>query len=294
MLNFIKGILIGVALVIPGLSGSIFAVVVGLYDQLIEAVSELRREPRRHLLFLLPIAAGAVLGVLLSTKLTLVVTARWPLASYAFFIGLMLGAAPFIRRKMALVRWRPQYLLLTVLGFGVIYGLAQLGGASSTELVTIARLSRIQDAGMMAFAGLFSVSLMAIPGVSGAIMLMVINQYGTVYNAVSQLGDAARALLRGNWAAMGTALQSSALLIPFMVGALIGLLAIAKLMRSLLHRFEGQVYYAVCGVVLAAVVILIQTGLTPHWPSGWLAPIALCLISAGVGIAATLVLDKPE
>ena len=66
----------------------------------------------------------------------------------------------------------------------------------------------------MGFSGIFAVSLMAIPGISGSVMLMVIDQYGTVYHAVSQLGDAARALVAGNWAGFTSAMGSVALLVP--------------------------------------------------------------------------------
>lgn len=292
MLNFIKGILIGIALVIPGLSGSIFAVVVGLYDRLLAAINHFRDDPRSNLRFLWPIGVGAVVGVLVSTKAVLAVTTTWPVPSYGFFIGLVLGLVPFIWRKLRVLAFRPWYLLLTAAGFLTIYGLAQLGGTQPENLIAIPRLTSIADAGTMGFAGLFAISLMAIPGISGSIMLMVIDQYGTVYNAVGQLGDALRALLQRDWAAFGQALQSVALLVPFMVGAVVGLVGIAKLMGYLLTRFEGQVYYAVTGIVLAAVVILFDTGVGPYW-SGGVGAVSLLLLSIGLGILATFFLDQP-
>ncbi|OAU90824.1 hypothetical protein PZ06_00580 [Lacticaseibacillus rhamnosus] len=62
MLNFIKGAIIGIALVIPGLSGSIFAVVVGLYDRLLNALNHFRANPRKNLRFLTPVGLGAIVG----------------------------------------------------------------------------------------------------------------------------------------------------------------------------------------------------------------------------------------
>lgn len=294
MLNVLKGALIGIALVIPGLSGSIFAVVVGLYDRLLTAVNHFREAPKAHSRLLVPVGVGAVLGVLVSTRAVLAVTTAWPLPSYGFFIGLVLGIGPFVWRKVRQISFRAWYLILPIMGFMLIYGLAQLGGEQPENLVAIKALTSLQDAGTMAFAGVFAVALMAIPGISGSIMLMVIDQYGTVYNAVAALGPALRALASGNWKAFSLAMQTAALLVPFIIGAALGLLAIAKVMEALLKRFEAQVYYTVIGIVLAAVVILIQTGLQPYWPAsgGLLAPTTV-LISIVIGTLATLFLDRP-
>lgn len=295
MLNFIKGAIIGIALVIPGLSGSIFAVVVGLYDRLLQAVNHFRANPKKNLRFLAPIGLGAVVGILVSTKAVLVVTTHWPLPSYGFFIGLVLGIGPFIYRKLVLKPFTWWYLLLVAGGFAGIYGLAKLGGTQPENLTAIQRLSSVSDAGVMAFAGIFAVALMAIPGISGSVMLMVIDQYGTVYNAVSQLGDAARAFASGNWSAFNAAMGSVALLLPFMLGAIAGLIAVAKLMAYLLEHFETQVYYAVCGIVAAAVVILLETGIAPYWPAtGMVIPALLVVVSLIIGVLATIFLDKPE
>lgn len=294
MINVIKGALIGIALVIPGLSGSIFAVVVGLYDRLLAAVNHFREAPKRHAKLLLPVGLGAVIGVLLSTRAVLVVTTAWPIASYGFFIGLVLGIGPFVWRKVRQIPFRTRYLLLPLLGFATIYGLAQLGGTEPENLIALTHLSGPGDVFTMAFAGVFAVALMAIPGISGSIMLMVIDQYGTVYNAVAALGPALQALLAGNWVALTTHLKTVLLLVPFIIGAIVGLLVIAKIMEALLKRYEAQVYYAVVGIVLAAVLILVETGLSPYWPTaGQLGASALTLISMALGILATIFLDRP-
>lgn len=73
-----KGFLIGIALVIPGLSGSMFAVVVGLYERMVEAISSFRKQPLKNIKFLLPIMLGAVIGILASTKLVLWLCEQFP------------------------------------------------------------------------------------------------------------------------------------------------------------------------------------------------------------------------
>ncbi|KRM71561.1 membrane protein [Lacticaseibacillus brantae DSM 23927] len=294
MINFVKGIIIGLALVIPGLSGSIFAVVVGLYDKLLDAVNHFRQQPRASIRFLWPVALGAVIGILVSTKAVLALTTSFPIPSYGFFIGLVLGIGPFIIRKIQTIPFRWGYLLLSLIGFAAIYGLAKLGGTEPENMIALHALNSGGDWLTMGFAGVFSVSLMAIPGISGSVMLMVLDQYGTVYNAVSQLGTGVRALLQGDMTAFGHAMAAAALLVPFMLGAIIGLIAVAKLMGYLLKHYEALVYYAVIGIVLAAVVILIQTGLVPYWHGSNLVTSFVVIASAVIGILATIFLDRPE
>lgn len=298
LMNMIKGFLIGIALVVPGLSGSIFAVVVGIYEPLLNSVNHFRSDIRRHSRFLGPVAVGVVLGILASTKLVLYLTEAFPILAYAFFTGLVLGVIPFVLKKMRQIRFNPHYFLLSVGGFIIIWLLAQLGDTTSTTSVAIRQVTSMADAGLLLFAGLFSVSLMAIPGISGSVMLMVINQYGTVYYAVSQLTDAAALLLRGNGRAWGMIGTSLLVLLPFMIGAVVGLILIAKLMEWLLKHFPAQVYYAVLGVVIAAIAILLQTGVLPPFATMAANQLTIQVIGAVVltvlGVISALFFDKPE
>ncbi|WP_057819633.1 DUF368 domain-containing protein [Schleiferilactobacillus perolens] len=298
LMNIIKGFLIGIALVVPGLSGSIFAVVVGVYEPLLASINHFRSNPRQNLRLLVPIAIGVVIGILASTKLVLYLTEIYPILAYAFFTGLVLGVIPFVWKKMRQIPFKPVYVLLPLAGFSIIWLLAQLGESASTATVAIRQVNGFPDIAMLLFAGLFSVSLMAIPGISGSIMLMVINQYGTVYHAVSQLTDAAGLLLRGDNAGWGMISQGLLILLPFMIGAAIGLVLIAKLMEWLLKHFPAQVYFAVLGVVAAAIVILLDTGVLPPFATlptnQWLIQIILAIVLTILGILSALFFDKPE
>ncbi|MCD2256795.1 DUF368 domain-containing protein [Lactobacillus sp. CC-MHH1034] len=295
MINIIKGFLIGIALVIPGLSGSIFAVIVGLYEPLIKAINNFRKAPKQQLKFLTPIGIGAVIGVIVSTKVVLWLSQRFPIPAYAFFLGLVLGILPFIWKKMRLVIFRWWLLSLPLLGFILIMGLTLLGSGHSESYIQIPVLSSIQDFGQMIFAGGFAVALMLIPGISGSIMLMVIGQYGTIYHAVGKSTDVLKHTLNGDFLAAQQDLKSVALILPFMIGALIGTVLVAKLMHYLLAHFEGQVYYGVLGVVIAASATLWQSGIQPALPVKLTLSTYLWIgIMIIIGVLATIFLDKPD
>ncbi|KRM24419.1 DUF368 domain-containing protein [Latilactobacillus graminis] len=294
LINTLKGALIGIALVIPGLSGSIFAVIVGLYEPLLAAIAQFKKDWRQALGFLWPIGLGAGVGILLSTKLILWLCTSYPLGAYSFFIGLVIGSLPFIWRKITHLTW--QKVLIAIICAAIMLFLTQIGGHQSESEIAIKQLTSLKAAGTLLFAGFFSVSLMLIPGVSGSIMLMIIKQYGTVYHAVSQLLDLVVYLVTGRLEQATTAFKSVILLVPFSIGAIVGTVLVAKLMHYLLAHFLEEVYAGVLGVVLAAIWILIRTGVTPAWPifsstTALLGPVVLIIVMLILGALATIYFD---
>lgn len=251
LIAFFKGILIGIAAVIPGLSGSIFAVVVGLYDKMVEAVSTLFRRThfRKNAVFLLPILLGIGVGVLLSTKAVLWVCENYTGPAYAFFIGMVLGSLPLIFKKTSQIPFQVQNLILPCITFSALVGITLwMGAPEETSMVAISAITSWKDVLIVVGAGMFSCALMAIPGVSGSVMLMVIHQYGTVYHAVSNLTESFAA-----WPIVGL----------FAFGAIIGFLGIAKLLHWLLEHTSALTYYGVAGLIGGAVFALFYQGILP-------------------------------
>jgi len=126
---------------------------------------------------------------------------------------------------------------------------------------------------------------------------MIVKQYGTVYHAVSQLLDLMVYLVTGRLTQATEAFKSVALLLPFIIGAVIGTVIVAKLMHYLLAHFVEYVYAGVLGVVIAAIWILAQTGVAPAWPAlttatALLGPIALIIAMIILGTIATIYFDK--
>lgn len=262
IINFIKGIIVGIAVVIPGLSGSMFAVIVGVYEKIINAISTLTKNFKKNILFLLPIVLGGVIGILLSAKLIVDLCETYPQQSYFFFIGLVLGSIPLVLRKIKAIDFNPLYLLITLFSFGFILlmGYLSAGETSATISDTVHHLTGISDVIAVFVAGFFSCALMSVPGVSGSVTLMVLGQYNKVYGAVGDCSDMIKYLLKGdldNALLMGRSLGTA---LVFAIGGVLGFLIIAKLISKLLAKFEAQVYYGVAGMVCGAAVILFAQG----------------------------------
>jgi len=266
IIDFVKGFFIGIAVVIPGLSGSIFAVVVGLYDKILYSINNFRKNPIKSILFLIPIILGCILGVFASAKLILWVCETYTQQSYFFFIGLVIGSIPITVRKLSKIPFKPKYLLLTIISFVCIAFFSYLSAGntnSTTEIknyVAIDKISNIYEMLIVFGSGLFSCAMMAIPGVSGSIMLMIINQYGTVYNSVAKLSDIGRYLLQGNLQAATEASSSIFVVITFALGSICGFIIIAKFIGFILKKYEALTYYAVTGLVVGSIFALFKNG----------------------------------
>lgn len=262
IINFIKGIIVGIAVVIPGLSGSMFAVIVGVYEKMINAVSTLRKNFKKNILFLLPIAIGGIIGILLSAKLIVDLCEKYPQQAYFFFIGLVLGSIPLVLRKMRGTKFDPLYLLITFFSFGFILLMGYLSAGETSETISesVHYLTGISDVVAVFVAGFLSCALMSVPGVSGSVTLMVLGQYNKVYGAVGDCSDMVKFIIKGdfdNALLMGKSLGTA---IVFAIGGILGFLIIAKLISKLLAKFEAQVYYGVFGMVIGAAVILFAQG----------------------------------
>ena len=304
VINFIKGIIVGIAVVIPGLSGSMFAVIVGLYEKIINAISTLRKNFKKNILFLLPIVLGGVIGILLSAKLIVDLCEQYPQQAYFFFIGLVLGSIPLVLRKVKQIKFKPMYLLITLFSFGFILLMGYLSGGESDVSIseTVHYLTSFSDVIAVFVAGFLSCAFMSIPGVSGSVTLMVLGQYNKVYGAVGDCSDMVKFILKGDFNNALLAGRSLGTAIVFAIGGVLGFIIIAKLLEKLLQKFEAQVYYGVSGMVLGAVIILFADGVLLDdrfkaiftgggFAEGMLGVLVVDALLIVIGIICTLFLD---
>lgn len=262
----LKGVIIGVAAIIPGVSGSLFAVIVGVYDELILSISNFRKEPKKHLSFLLPITAGIIIGVLLAANPILEVCHRYPLYSYCFFVGIMVAGVwePIVKSK-TLSKRRFNEILLCVICFLLVVILriaAHLSGAG--DLVSMPQISSLLDVIALFCVGFISVGVMALPGVSGSITLMVLGFYGTIYKAAGSPARLIKAIIEGEKSSILSALDGTAMLIPFFLGGVVGFFVCSKLISRVIHSHKNYINSAVIGFILGSVATLIFDAILPE------------------------------
>lgn len=226
------GVLMGLANLVPGISGGTMILAIGLYDRFIGAVANVTRLrlDRSSLLFLGALVAGLGAAVLVGSGVAvrLVSEHRW--AMYALFVGMTLGGAPELWRSA-----RPLgagVLVSMALGFGVMVLFAF--GLGETHLEpTLPVLVAVGAAGAAS---------MILPGISGSYVLLILGMYDTVVGALSLSEVRAQPA------------ESLGIVGPVVVGALLGIALLSNVLKALLRRFSGPSHGALLGLLLGSVL----------------------------------------
>ncbi len=240
--TFLVGIVLGVANVIPGVSGGTMAVVFGVYDRLIDAITLNLKKIVKDLPFLLLLGAGLVTGIILFSHLVTWFFGRWPYQTNFFFLGIILGSVPFIHKRARGSGFTAGSWVAAAFGFAVMVAMFLLdsgkGGAAAVTDPTPATLAWLFGMGFVAAV------TMIIPGISGSFVLLILGAYETIVRAVSDM--------------------NIPLLVPVAFGVVAGLLLGAQLVRFLLGRFHGLTYGAILGLVVGSLLPVF-----PGVPSGF-------------------------
>ena len=245
--QILRGIVIGVANIIPGVSGGTMMVSMGIYDLLIHSITHLFKEFKKSILTLLPYLIGMGLGILvLSYVLSALLNpvTGYPLPTYTAFIGLILGGLSPLLHKVDKKKVNGLCIALFVLFFALIVVMAIPGSIENAQRLDIDLLQVV----ILVAVGVIASGTMIIPGVSGSMMLMLLGYYTPVINAVKGLIPA---LASGNGAAIANSLLT---LLPFALGVVLGIFGVAKLIEWLMARYPNPTYCSVLGLVLASPV----------------------------------------
>ena len=291
LINVLKGMIIGIANVIPGVSGGTMAVSMGIYDRIIGCVSGLFKDFRKNVLFLLPILAGCGIGIIGFTYIIEYLLSRHTYVTCMAFIGLILGGLPLLyaalnekRRKAAGRGIGVSGAIAFILAFALCAGLP-LAKANDTAMTAIP-----VTAGNMAVLfvlGVVASATMVIPGVSGSMVLMILGYYYGILNTIKGAVEALRAF------DVPAMVNGALLLIPFGIGVVLGIFLIAKLISFLFDRFGVQTYCAILGLVIAPpVAIFINTGLVGIIPSLSIWTVILGILFMIAGLAVTNILGE--
>lgn len=269
--QLLQGIVVGVANIIPGVSGGTMMVAMGLYDKLIHAVTHIRTEFKKSMKLLIPILIGAGIAVVLLSKLFTFLLENYQIPTNFAFCGLIAGSLPFIFKKVKGSKISISKVIPFLIFFGLVIVMALMGetGGKAADIsfnfINILKLFLV---------GIVAAATMVIPGVSGSMMLMLLGYYDIILKTIS---DFVSAVFKFN---VDGILTGIGVLMPFGIGVIVGIIVIAKIIEFIFNKAEVHAYYAIIGLILASpIAILLKT----DWTGVGVLPIVIGIFTFAAG-----------
>ena len=246
-----KGALFGLANIIPGVSGGTLAVITGVYDDFMEAVSHLFKHWKFLFFYLLGAGVGIIGGSFSLEKLF----ELWPQPTLFCFMGFIIGGIPLLWKRSGLsFRKGAGWLVGFLLAFCVVVLMRFVFNPAETEPVTELTFS----AGIVIFvSAAAAASAMVIPGISGSFILLLLGMYTTFVGAVTDM--------------------NIAVILVILAGVATGLLLTARIISFFLKRFHRGTYAVILGLVIGSVFAL-----WPGIPSGILILSSVIALAGGI------------
>lgn len=230
MKNFFVGILMGVANVIPGVSGGTIAVSFNIYDRLIGVISQFRTKIKQELKFLALLGAGIAVGILGFASLMVYLLEHHAVDTSFFFLGVILGSVPLIYSKGTTPKFNPR----TLIPFGICLGIMIFMTIISPEKDMSTELTGgfIYNFLMMIVYGAIGAACMIIPGISGSFVLMFIGAYGKVMGIIADF--------------------NIVMIMAVGIGCIIGVFGCAKIINRIIYTCGDYTYMGILGFVLGS------------------------------------------
>ena len=256
--DIIKGMLVGVANIIPGVSGGTMMVSMGIYETILNAINTLFKDFKKSFVTLLPLGIGMVLGVGVFSFIIPFCLEQYPFPTSFCFIGLILGGVPSILKPAmeSLKKEGKSISLAHIIIFLMFFALAIAMAAMNETQTTSANF----DLNLFFMIKLFIIGIIAsatmvIPGVSGSLVLMILGVYTVIVDTISEF---IKGVLSFD---IPTLLYSVGVLAPFGIGVVAGIFAVAKLIEWLFRKYPSYTYGGILGLIIASpIAITIKMG----------------------------------
>lgn len=249
------GFFLGIAIIAPGVSGSVMAVMMGIYDELINIVSSPFKNIKKNFVFLFPMGIGAVLSVVSTIQLLRILFENYPIPAFLLFFGLIGGSLPTIFKEANRNGFKNKYIIgiLCAFAFAVTVGLI-----ARFKLTVHANLNNPYYFSLSgAIAGITSM----IPGMSISMVLMTLGVYAAMLKAASNF--------------------EILTMMPVGICFVIGMVLFSKLTKFVFDKYHDFGYFMVFGFVCGTLISIF-----PGLPKGlfnWV--LSIFMVSAGLGIS---------
>jgi len=228
----LKGFLIGIAKIIPGVSGALLAITLNVYEKALEAINNFFNDKKENTKFLLKIGIGVILGIIFFSKVVSYLIKNHYFITMLFFIGLIIGGiVPLIKTTK-----KKNYLII-IISFAIIYLLSNINGVKEGNNNNLI---------IYFVSGLIDAAATVIPGISGTALLMIIGTYENIISSISNLTN------------ISITIKNLNILIPYTIGMILGIIVVVKIMDYLFKHHKEKTMSFIIGISLSSIIILIM------------------------------------
>ena len=243
----LKGIAMGMADVVPGVSGGTIAFISGIYEEFVDSLNSINAEAFKLLFkfrikdfwkhingsFLLSLATGIAISIVSLSKMIIYLLDNEPVLLWSFFFGLIISSILFIGKQISM--WNARVVVALILGVIVSY------------YITIAEPASSPDSNIYVFfSGFIAIIAMILPGISGAFILLLMGSYPTIIGAISNLSEGVTS------ANTELIIQSSSMLGIFAVGAVLGLLTFSRILAWMFKNYHNTTLAVLTGFMIGS------------------------------------------
>ncbi|MCA0972605.1 DUF368 domain-containing protein [Halobacillus litoralis] len=232
--NIYRGMLMGASDIVPGVSGGTIAVVLGIYDRLIEAINGLfSKEWKEHLKFLIPLGLGVGTAILLLANLINFLFDNYPEPTQYFFLGLIIGVLPYLTHKADMKHnFHGKHYGILILGAIIVGSMAFFQTAETDPIENFSASTYV----LLFFSGFIASSAMILPGISGSFILYLIGIYSTVTTGIEEF----------NFTIIGVV----------GVGIVLGIISMSKIVKYFLENHTSGTFALIIGLVIGSVFVV--------------------------------------
>jgi putative membrane protein len=265
----LKGIAMGAADAVPGVSGGTIAFISGIYEELISSINNVNFSliktwrtkgfkaawNQLNGSFLLALVSGILISILSLMKVAKYLLEYYPVLIWSFFFGLVLASIFFIGKQIS--KWNARIVITLILGALTAY-----------YITTLPQMSDNTNLFFLFIAGAIAICAMILPGISGAFILILLGAYSTMSETISNLIDS---IVETNFDKFSASIL---IFMVFALGALTGLISFSKLLKWLFSNYKDLTLAVLSGFILGS--------LNKIWP--WKQTLTTRINSKGVEV----------
>lgn len=256
--NILKGVLMGIGAIAPGVSGGTFAVILGVYDKITDVIANFHVDFKGKVVFIFPIALGVGLGILGFSRVIKFLFDRYAVEVTFLFIGLMVGTLPSVFKEANSKGFKRIYFIPFFMTFGGTVLAMVLENLLVDEVMYFT-----PDFFMRNIYGVIIGLGTIVPGVSASFMLMAVGGYETVLEGIISV--------------------DIIFMLPVVIGFGVSVLIFAKLINYMFKRFYGITYYGILGFAFGSIIMI-----TPVFTVSVEFFMGVCLFALGVFLSLRL------